>query len=67
MARKGYSEEKRKMFRSRSAMEDKLEEFKEQKFIIIRSGFICERTYRNFGFKYGIVYREPIKKKGKKQ
>jgi len=67
MSRKNFSEEKRKMFRLKERMEEFRDKLEAEGCIIIRSGYISQSTYRNYGFKYGIVFREKLKQKGTKK
>jgi len=60
--------EQRSMFRTIGEMNVKKQILIEQGCKILDFGYLPKRTYKNFGFKYGIIYKRPIKKKkGKKQ
>lgn len=55
-----YKDEKRIMFRDKNKMDNKLSELRSNGCKIIMSGYIASRSYRNFGYLYGIIFRQPI-------
>jgi hypothetical protein len=59
---KKYSEEKKKMFRDKEEMKAFEEGLALEGSKVIKVGYMPTRTYRNFGYKYGVVYKKNLKK-----
>ena len=57
---KKYSEEKKKMFRDKEAMELFAQQLKNEGSKVIEKGYMPTCHYRNFGYKYGVVYQKNL-------
>lgn len=57
-----YGDEIRRMFRNKSFMRIFRNQCIDKGYKIVESGYIPKRQYRNFGWKYGVIFCKPIKK-----